>query len=295
MKILITGNSGFLGKYFIDYFKNYNTQSLGRSYGDYIIDIKNRFPPLPFFNLVIHSAGKAHVYPKTHSEIDDFFLINFRGTQNLLESLSVNPPEKFVFISSVAVYGLISGCLINENTPLIANDPYGKSKILAEEIVKKWCHKHNVICTILRLPLLVGANPPGNLGTMIKAIQTGYYFNISGGSAKKSMVLAFDVSNFILKAAQVGGTYNLTDGYHPSFNELSLNIAKQTDKRFILNMPMFIAKILAFCGDIIGSYFPFNSDKLNKITSTLTFDDTKARKAFGWNPTPVLKGFRINE
>ena len=48
-------------------------------------------------------------------------------------------------------------------------------------------------------------------------------------------------------------------------------------------------------GDIAGKYAPLNSDKLNKITSTLTFDDSKARAAFGWNPTPVLEGFKINE
>ena len=31
-----------------------------------------------------------------------------------------------------------------------------------------------------------------------------------------------------------------------------------------------------------------------KITSDLTFDDTKAREVFGWNPTPVLEGFKLN-
>jgi UDP-glucose 4-epimerase len=50
--------------------------------------------------------------------------------------LTNNPPEKFVFISTGAVYGLISGNLISENAPLLANDPYGKSKILAEEILR---------------------------------------------------------------------------------------------------------------------------------------------------------------
>ncbi|MEN9698015.1 MAG: hypothetical protein RLZ56_1436, partial [Bacteroidota bacterium] len=38
-----------------------------------------------------------------------------------------------------------------------------------------------------------------------------------------------------------------------------------------------------------------NSDKFVKITSTLTFDDTKARKAFGWNPSPVLDSFKVQQ
>jgi nucleoside-diphosphate-sugar epimerase len=109
------------------------------------------------------------------------------------------------------------------------------------------------------------------------------------------MVLASDVAKFILKAAEVGGTYNLTDGYHPNFNELSNCIALQMGKKFVPNMPLFVAKFLATIGDILGSKFPINSDKLNKITSTLTFDDTKARLAFGWKPSPVLKGFNMYE
>jgi nucleoside-diphosphate-sugar epimerase len=109
------------------------------------------------------------------------------------------------------------------------------------------------------------------------------------------MVLASDISKFILAAAEVGGIYNLTDGCHPKFGELSRLISKQLGKRFVPNMPLFVAKLLAFIGDKMGPVFPINSDKLKKITSTLTFDDSKAREAFGWNPTPVLKGFNIHE
>jgi hypothetical protein len=60
-------------------------------------------------------------------------------------------------------------------------------------------------------------------------------------------------------------------------------------------MPLFIAKGLAKIGDILGNVFPINSNKLSKITSTLTFDDSKARIAFGWDPNPVLEGFKLNE
>lgn len=296
MKILITGASGFLGKEIINKISNYEYISIGRSLSDIIWDLSTTpVPNIPLIDVVIHAAGKAHVTPNSIYESQLFYDVNYKGTVNLLKSLDELPilPKCFVFISSVAVYGMQEGINIDETTTLQATDSYGKSKIQAELIIKNWCLSNNVICTILRLPLLVGSDPPGNLGMMINAIKTGYYFNISGGSAKKSMVLAFDVSNCILKAAEVGGTYNLTDGYHPSFSELSLNIARQFGKRFIFNMPMLLAKILAFVGDIIGNYFPINSDKLIKITSTLTFDDSKARKAFGWNPTPVLKGFKI--
>jgi nucleoside-diphosphate-sugar epimerase len=109
------------------------------------------------------------------------------------------------------------------------------------------------------------------------------------------MVLASDIAKYILKAAEVGGTFNLTDGLHPTFNELSKSISRNLDISFLPNMPLFIAKVLAKIGNLFGNALPINSNKLSKITSTLTFDDSKARIAFGWNPTPVIKSFKLHE
>jgi nucleoside-diphosphate-sugar epimerase len=129
---------------------------------------------------------------------------------------------------------------------------------------------------------------------MIKGIQNGYYFNIDGGKAKKSMILAEDVAQCILKVSEIGGIYNLTDGYHPSFLELSNHISIQLGKGKSINMPMWLAWIIANFGDLLGSKAPLNTNKLKKLTSDLTFDDSKARVAFGWNPTPVIEGFKLN-
>jgi nucleoside-diphosphate-sugar epimerase len=296
MKILLTGSTGYLSRPFIDNLKNFTTTTLSRDHSDYNIDLSKFIPKFQnSFDIVIHAAGKAHLIPKNNDEIDSFYQVNVQGTDNLLKGLTINLPKQFVFISSVSVYGIIDGENINEFCQLLANDPYGKSKIEAEKIVKKWCDENNVICTILRLPLVIGKNPPGNFGAMIRGIKKGYYFNIGGGGAKKSMVLASDIAKFIFKAANVGGTYNLTDGIHPTFHDLSKSISQNIGKSFVPNLPLFIAKFLAKIGDILGNDFPLNSNKLSKITSTLTFDDSKARVAFGWNPTPVLESFKLHE
>jgi nucleoside-diphosphate-sugar epimerase len=294
--ILLTGSTGFLGTCLYNNIQNNIIKTLNRNSGDYVTDLSIEAPILSDrFDLVIHSAGMAHITPQTENEKNDFFSINVSGTRNLLKSLENSKLNKFVFISSVSVYGLTKGENINESTPLLAQDHYGKSKIEAEEIVKKWCEEQNVICTILRLPLVVGENPPGNLGAMIRGINKGYYFNIGGGDANKSMVLATDVAKFILKAAEKGGTYNLTDGCHPSFSELSKKIASKMDKSYVPNLPKLFAFLIAKLGDHLGNKFPINSDKFLKITSTLTFDDNKARVAFGWNPSPVLDCFIIQQ
>ena len=296
MEILITGSNGFLGNKIFHYLKSeHQVFGLNRSKSDYNLDLSKEIPVFNRkFSLVIHCAGKAHSVPKNEIESSVFFETNVLGTENLIKGFnSNNKPNEFVFISSVSVYGLNEGILIKENSPLLATEPYGRSKVEAEEIIHNWCKKNNVICTILRLPLVVFSNPPGNLGSMIRSIQKRYYFNIAGGDAKKSMVLASDIVNDIMKVAKIGGIYNLTDGYHPTFKELSKNISMQLGQTKVWNMPLILATVLSKIGDLVGAIFPLNSKKLKKITSTLTFDDTKARFAFGWNPTPILKGFKI--
>ncbi|MBA4277223.1 NAD-dependent epimerase/dehydratase family protein [Flavobacterium sp.] len=293
-KILITGANGFLGKLIFNKLSNVNILfSLSRTSGDYIISLENKVPVFnQDFTLVIHAAGKAHFVPKTDDEKRQFHEVNVVGTENLLKGLEkVGVPKQFVFISSVSVYGLESGTQIVEEHKLEAKDAYGLSKIQAEELVTKWCIRHNVVCTILRLPLLVGKCPPGNLGEMMKAIDKGCYFNIGGGKAKKSMVLAEDVAEFVPNVAKIGGVFNLTDGYNPSFLELSNEISKQKGKSNPLNLPIFLVKMLGYLGDLLGNKAPMNSIRLKKITSDLTFDDSKARKVAGWNPRNVLDWF----
>jgi nucleoside-diphosphate-sugar epimerase len=244
--ILITGASGFLGKAILHQLASQQDEilTIGRQpTNHFVCDLASDIPILNAkkIDLVIHAAGKAHSVPKTKAEKKVFFDINLTGTHNLLKAIEKlgELPKLFVFISSVAVYGKESGVNITEEAPLQAKDPYGLSKIQAEDLVSTWCKKNNVICTILRLPLLVGVKPPGNLGAMIRGIQKGYYFNIGGGKAKKSMVLLKDVVQFIPKIALSGGIYNLTDGENPSFKAFGNAIAKKK----IFNLPLIIAKI----------------------------------------------------
>lgn len=293
--LLLTGSTGFLGGEIVRVLSaSYLIDTLSRNGADYNIDIAQYVPSIKKkYDVVVHAAGKAHSFSKTSTELNKFKQVNVIGTENLLASLKDFVPKAFVFISSVAVYGISQGLNINEDSPLIAEDAYGKTKIDAEHIIINWCKNHNVICSILRLPLIAGSNPPGNLRTMIEGIKKNRYRNIGGGNAKKSIVLAKDVAGIIPIVANVGGIYNLTDGYHPSFRELALLIAKQLGKNEPGNISAYVAKLLAKLGDILGAKAPINSEKLNKLTSSLTFNDDKARKALGWAPTQVLKGFFI--
>ena len=295
--ILLTGDNGFLGRYIKAFLINelISFHTLNRTKADYKLDLSSSIPIfLQNFDTVIHCAGAAHKVPKNQSESDLIYDTNVKSTEHLIIGLEkISIPKKFVFISSVSVYGSSSGKLIKEDDLLLASDAYGKSKIVCEKMITDWCKKHNVKFTILRLPLLVGSNPPGNLGDMIKAIKNNYYFNINNINPRKSMVLAQDVSNIILKASEVGGIYNLTDGFHPTFGDLSKCISRQLNKSNVLTLPYFMVKLLALIGDILIPILPINSKKLSKMANDLTFDDTKAINAFNWHPVKVLDGFKI--
>lgn len=290
--ILITGATGFLGREIVNKMNFHKIPfiTLGQSAGNTMrCNLANEIPEIQEVELVIHAAGKAHSVPKTDEEKADFFKVNVQGTKNLLASLDTNQSlKKFVFISSVAVYGLTGGSEIDENTPLNANDAYGKSKIEAELIIQNWCKAKNIEYYILRLPLIAGANPPGNLGAMIKALKKGFYFSIGQADVKKSMVLASDVAELIPKLNGTSGIYNLTDGCHPTFDELEKGLAKTLSVKNPLKIPQTVATLIAKIGDILGNKSPINSQKLKKIQSTLTFSDLKARTELGWNPSRVL-------
>lgn len=292
--ILLTGANGFLGN-IISSSLNGKVTSLGRTslgLNHIKCDLSVNIPNLEkSFTTIIHNAGKAHWVPRTDLEKSEFFRVNYVGTKNLLKSLNHNPPKQFTFISTIAVYGLDNGKLISENNSPNPNTPYGESKWLAEKAIKQWAEKNQVNYHILRLPLVVGSNPPGNLGAIKKAIQKGHYFKIKNNNAQKSMVLAEDVAKLINSLPlDKSGTYNLTDGIHPAFNEVEACIEQRVNSRS-LNLPFSIVKLMAVLGDILSQLnlpTPLNSLKLKKMTSTLTFDDSKARRELNWNPNPVL-------
>jgi len=293
MNYLLTGSTGFLGNHIKGFLeKNGKVVTIGRGGANDIevSSITEKIQKLPEvkIDVVVHAAGKAHMIPKTEEEKSSFFQINMEGTKNLCDWINQwsSLPKTFIFISTVAVYGIEEGVLIDESYVSKGNSPYAESKIKAEAYLKNWANMKGVQLVILRLPLIAGINPPGNLGAMMKAINKGYYMRIGSGSAKRSMVLASDIAQAIPNMIGCSGIFNLTDGLHPSFAELDCYIANHFHKK-IKVIPDKIASLIAKIGDFIPG-FPMNSYRLNKMKTSLTFSDDKARHTFNWNPKSVI-------
>ena len=296
-RLLFTGASGFLGSIVRPILeKTYDIHSIGLADKDEIkINLAEVEPPLSLrYDVVLHAAGKAHTIPRTEAEKKVFYDVNYQGTVNLCAGLEkAGVPESFIFISTVAVYGCDVGEGIRETHPLHGTSPYAKSKIMAEEYLSEWCAKRGVILGIMRPSLLAGQYAPGNLGAMVEGIKKGRYFNIDGGKARKSILMAEDVARLTPLLAKHGGVYNVCDSKHPSFKELSESVARQLNKKTPLSIPYGIAWSAAKIGDLLGARAPIDSNKLAKMTKSLTFSNEKARRELEWEPLDVLTNYRI--
>jgi GlcNAc-P-P-Und epimerase len=305
--LLLTGGSGFLGsriaerlkdRFDITLLQRSNPGTSQQEFSSVQCDLADGEIPsdaITSWDVVVHAAGRAHIFNKHETE-KQFHRVNVTGTWNLLNGLKKEPPKLFVYISSVSVYGLTEGYEIDENQPLYAEDPYGISKMNAEYEVLNWAGQTGVDTVILRPPLIVGPNPPGNLGRMIKTIKSGRYLGIGKGKARKSVVWADDIADLIPGLTGKNGVYNVSDGYHPTFFELENAIASQFNST-VWRIPGKVALALAYLGMILNKSqtiirFPLDIDTYHKITKTLTFSSEKAKKELGWNPNEVLRNFK---
>lgn len=224
-KYLITGAGGFLGKHVLraladkgvprenvalissketDGYKTYiYTQSNPLS-----VDLMGYSP-----DCVIHLGAVA---PKTSREIkDNHYAQNVVSTWNLLRSLDCASPSKFVFASSVSVYGDGAECnpksapnltiLIDESTPVQPTDAYGMSKYLCEGMLQDWSIGSCVDLQVLRLGPIYG---PGEeaynkiTGAFVrKALDGDPLCILSDGHEKRNLLYVGDAAEYIAQAA----------------------------------------------------------------------------------------------
>ncbi len=274
--LLLTGASGFVGRNIAPLLAGrYDITTLGRSAGnDVICDLSEAGPCFHgrTFDIVVHAAGLAHT---GHG---DFRRVNVGGTRRLCLALQQSGylPRDFIFISSVAVYGLSQGCGIDEDTPLAPASPYAASKAGTEHLLEEWCRDVGCTLSILRPALVVGPNPPGNLGTLMRAMRSGRYVSVGAGpGARKSVVAVSDIARAALLAIGKGGTYNICADTAPGFREIEDKLCELYRFRRPRALPMWLVR----------PFIPLSAT-LAKMTATLTFDNTRAKTRLNWTPRP---------
>ena len=189
MRILVTGGAGYIGSHTIialqesghevhvvDNLSNSSYEAIERVmqitgqkvtfYNNSILDTEamNRIFETATYDAVIHFAAFKAVGESVSKPLK-YYHNNISGTVSLLEAMNKNGVKNIVFSSSATVYGDPQEVPIDESFPLSAANPYGRTKLMMEEILtdlynaeKDW----NVI--ILRYFNPVGAHKSGTIG-----------------------------------------------------------------------------------------------------------------------------------
>lgn len=96
----------------------------------------------------------------------DYYRNNVVNTMNLLDSMLENGVGRFVFSSTCAVYGNPSEIPITEEHPLNPISPYGRSKLMVEEILRDYSDAYDLSYVSLRYFNAAGADPEVEIGEL---------------------------------------------------------------------------------------------------------------------------------
>ena len=188
MKILVTGGAGYIGSHtcvillqaghdvtVIDNLCNSSAIALER-----VQELAGR--PLRFVNgdirsrtdldkafeggidAVIHFAALKAVGESCEQPLA-YFDNNIGGTITLMQAMEAHGVERLVFSSSATVYGEPGSVPVREDAPLRVTNPYGRTKLLMEQLIGDWCAaRPDGSAVLLRYFNPVGAHPSGRIG-----------------------------------------------------------------------------------------------------------------------------------
>lgn len=303
-KVLITGASGFLGYHII-------TAAVQNGYEVYAAIRKSsnvkhleqlpvQFVQLDYqetgaieklfeekgFDYVIHAAGTT----KANSEAA-YDLVNNIYTINLASAAAKSKKVKrFVFISSLASIGPSKNAAesITENTPRNPVTAYGKSKLNAENNLKKL----DIASTVFRPTAIYGPREK-DIFIVTKTLCKGLDPYIGKIQQQLSFVYGPDMGEIAVKALkQTGGNteYNITDGNSYSryaYADIVKGILNKKAIRFHLPLPVIKAALFVVerINRAMNKVSPVSIEKLNELTAiNWACDISKAKNELGFDP-----------
>ena len=115
------------------------------------------------FDVVYHFAALIAVGESVRAP-DIYYCNNVTGTLNLLDAMRVAGVDKFVFSSTAAIFGNPQTDMISEDHPKAPLNPYGRSKLMIEQILEDYGHAFGMRSVCFRYFNAAGAHPSGEIG-----------------------------------------------------------------------------------------------------------------------------------
>ncbi|HCC00216.1 MAG TPA: UDP-glucose 4-epimerase GalE [Ruminococcaceae bacterium] len=220
MHILVTGGAGYIGShtcvellqsghdvFVLDNLYNSKTTALtrvekitGKKLHFYQGDVRDaalldRIFTENQIDIVIHFAGLKAVGESVEKPLL-YYENNIGGLLTLCHAMQNAGVKRFIFSSSATVYGIPETVPIKENFPLSVTNPYGRTKLMTEEILKDLFQadkKWSVI--LLRYFNPIGAHESGLIGEYPKGVPnnlTPYIAQVATGKLKEVKVFGND-------------------------------------------------------------------------------------------------------
>ena len=283
MSVLVTGGAGYIGSHtvvellnegenviVVDNFVNSKPEALDaikkitkKDFKFYELDLREKekltkvFEENKDITSVIHFAGLKAVGESVQKPIE-YYDNNIYGTLVLLEVMKEHNVKKIIFSSSATVYGKPKTVPIKEDFPLFATNPYGRTKLMIEEILEDVYVSDNTWSIILLRyfnPIgahesgLIGENPngiPNNLMPYITQVALGKldHLNVFGndyqthdGTGVRDYIHVVDLAKGHLKALKRADkmtgveAYNLGTGNGYSVLDIVKNFEKVTGQK----------------------------------------------------------------
>jgi len=235
---------------------------------------------------VIHFAARSLVGESMKSPID-YYENNVTGTISLLKSMQKANVKNIVFSSTCAVYGLTKQIPITEEVPVNPINPYGETKLAAEQFLK-WCDvAYGIKSVCLRYFNAAGAMPDGSLGeahslethliplVFMAALDPNRTLQVYGsdyptkdGSCVRDYIHVLDLADAHIKALQ----YLLAGGESQTFNlgsETGVSVLEIIEKAQEISQKKITYKI---------------TGRRPGDPATLIASSEKARRVLGWRP-----------
>ncbi|MEW6295723.1 MAG: NAD-dependent epimerase/dehydratase family protein [Candidatus Diapherotrites archaeon] len=290
-KILVTGSSGFLGRWIVPLLEEKGKEVYGmeknameKSERLFEADITNFAEAQKIVGKIkpdycVHLAAYARVSLAEKNALE-CFETNVKGTWNVLEACRKNKVKGFVLASTTKVYGQQKGEIISEEACLNPAKVYATTKACAETITRNYFYDFGIPTVSLRNSNVYGPKDynfsrlvPGTIKSVLKKKNP----TINGdGTTLRDFIFAKDTAEAfacaIEKIQEIGGH--------------SFNIASGSQQKII----DITKKII----DLMGSKaeIEFNR-KAEKEETEKNVSIKKAKKILGWKPkTPFEKGIR---
>jgi nucleoside-diphosphate-sugar epimerase len=244
---------------------------------------------------VIHLAALAHrVKPEEHAIDLDYDETNHRATANLAAQVSSRGAiHRFIHLSSIGAVASISDLPIDDSSVCRPDTPYGRSKLAAEEAIKREFLESPVKWCILRPPLMYGYGNPGNMQRLLSLIDVGLPLPFGSIRNRRSFLyvgnLIDSIKVSLIHPNAANQIFCIADAEELSTPVLIRSLADAAGKkvrlfRFPIGALRCVGKVGTICERFLGRSVGINTATIDKLSGSLVVDSSRFRFLCGWYP-----------